>query len=158
MSRCHVIGRWSSVTHWSDCAGDGLPFILRSVRRSGEHRGAFQLQKLRVKGFHEVFLRPHPDRASKLVDVGRARHDNDRDGWMAVLHFLEDGHAAEDRHIHFEQHACERRGGSCLSETCESRYAVVFPLSLESPLGQLAADSQADVIIMIDDEDAPPHR
>ena len=107
MSRCHVIRRWSSVTRWSDCAGDGLPLILRSVRRSGEHRGAFQLQKLRVEGFDDIFLCPHPDCIPEFVDMGDVPHDNDRDGRMAVLHFLKNGHAAEDRHIHLEQHACE---------------------------------------------------
>ena len=107
MSRCHVISRWSSVTHWSDCAGDGLRFISSSVRVSREHRGTLQSQELRVEGFDDVFLCPHPDRFPESVDMGDAAHDNDRDGRMAVLHFLKNGHAAEDRHIHLEQHACE---------------------------------------------------
>ncbi len=87
--------------------------------------------------------------------MGYASHHDNRNGWMAIFHFLKDGHAAENRHIHFEQHACEFGDWVCLSESCEPGYAIIFPLGLESPLGQLAAHRQTDVIIMINHQDAP---
>lgn len=110
-----------------------------SVPVSGEHRGTFQFQELRVKGFHDIFLGPHPDRIPESVDMGCSGHDNDRDGWMAIFHFLENGHAPEDRHIHFEQHACEPCGRGCLGEADESGYTAVFAYGLEAPLCQLVA-------------------
>ena len=93
---------------------------------------AFPPHQFRVKRLDQVFFRAQFHGLPQFGEVHRVRHDDHRDGWESLAHFLEYSHTAEHRHIEFNQQAVKWSGSQVSGDTRETRDTIAFRRHFEA--------------------------